>query len=92
MRIMQMYNISKQASINRQQLAHNQKLPSVKERALVPAMISAKQAPHLSPVGSLTNLLTDLSSTGFRHRRISNQAVSLDKNKEIPLILANEKA
>ena len=24
--------------------------------------------PHLSPVGSLTNLMTDLSSTGFRRK------------------------
>ena len=73
-------------------MAQNQKLPSLKERALIPPLISAKQAPYLSPVGSLTNLLTDLSSTGFRHRRNSNHAVTVDKNKEIPLILAKEKA
>jgi len=69
----------------------NKKLPPVRERALIPSMISAKQAPHLSPVGSLTNLLTDLSSTGFL-RRGSSVASPPDKNKEIPLILAKEVA
>jgi len=74
-------------------LAQNQKLPSVKERALVPSMISGKQPPHLSPVGSLTNLLTDLSSTGFRNNSNRDQnPIKVDKNKEIPLILAKEVA
>jgi len=40
------------------------------ERALAPAKIGAVRSPHLSPVGSLTNLLTDLSSTGFQHKNI----------------------
>ena len=53
--------------------------------------------PNLSPVGSLTNLLTDLSSTGFR-RSSSNQGMTedqlntIDKNMEIPLILAKQVA
>ena len=33
---------------------------------MAPSKIGLSKSPHLSPVGSLTNLLTDLSSTGFR--------------------------
>jgi hypothetical protein len=40
------------------------------ERTLAPTKIGAVRSPHLSPVGSLTNLLTDLSSTGFKHKNI----------------------
>jgi hypothetical protein len=36
------------------------------ERTLAPSKIGAGKSPHLSPVGSLTNLLTDLSSTGWK--------------------------
>lgn len=41
-------------------------MPPLAERSLAPKRIGANRSPHLSPVGSLTNLLTDLSSTGFR--------------------------
>lgn len=40
-------------------------LPSKEDRTLAPTKIGASHVPHLSPVGSLTNLLTDLSSTGW---------------------------
>ena len=33
---------------------------------LAPHTIGKERMPHLSPVGSLTNLLTDLSSDGYR--------------------------
>ena len=49
---------------------------------MAPHMIKSHRAPHLAPVGSLTNLLTDLSSTGFRK-------IPKDMNKEIPKIMAN---
>ena len=60
-----------------------QSLPPIEERNMAPAVIRAGRAPHLSPVGSLTNLLTDLSSTGFRRKPPK------DMNKEIPKIMAN---
>jgi len=62
---------------------------------MAPNMISSSKAPQLSPVGSLTNLLTDLSSTGFLRRgssNVNNNGLRTDKNKEIPLILAKELA
>ena len=77
---------------NKGTLEHNATLPSVRDRALAPSLISANRAPNLSPVGSLTNLLTDLSSTGFRRRGSNNQVAQVDKNKEIPMILAKEVA
>ena len=92
MKIMQQYNVKYQAHINTRRLEQNQKLPPVKDRALVPQHIRADQAPHLSPVGSLTNLLTDLSSTGFRRGSHVVESYRKDVNKEIPLIIATELA
>ena len=98
MKIMQQYNIKQQAHINTRRLEQNQKLPPVKERMLIPQHIRADMAPNLSPVGSLTNLLTDLSSTGFLRRNSHAGVVApspsyrKDINKEIPLILATELA
>ena len=63
-----------------------QSLPPIEDRNLAPAVIRASRAPHLSPVGSLTNLLTDLSSTGFR------RLPPKDMNKEIPKIMAKNAA
>lgn len=60
---------------------------------MAPSVIKSSRAPQLSPVGSLTNLLTDLSSTGFLRRGSSTIPYNnVDKNKEIPLILAKELA
>ena len=65
----------KPSFLKMQQGAHL--LPS-HERTLAPARIGANRSPHLSPVGSLTNLLTDLSSTGFKH----NNLISLMSKQE----------
>ena len=93
MKIMQQYNIKHQVNLNMKQLEQNSDLPPLKDRALVPSMISAKRAPQLSPVGSLTNLLTEISSTGFRRQSQGHVVLDhLDKNREIPLILAKEHA
>jgi hypothetical protein len=60
-------------------------LPPLNERNLAPKLIGADRSPHLSPVGSLTNLLTDLSSTGFRRQpqKVSSMKQK-DMNKVIP--------
>ena len=92
MKILQQYNIANQVQINAKRLNKNKTLPPVKDRMLAPSLISSQYAPQLSPVGSLTNLLTDLSSTGFLHRKQSNVMDEVDKNKDIPLILAKEVA
>ena len=71
------------------------KKPNIRNRMHGQIFANSALGPHLSPVGSLTNLLTDLSSTGFLHQRNkSNVAKSFasDKNKDIPLILAREVA
>lgn len=60
----------------------NTSLPPVKENTkygkntLAPERITSHRMPHLSPVGSLTNLLTDLSSTGFRKNNNGSLATS----------------
>lgn len=42
----------------------NRRVPLIGRRNLAPDVIGKDRAPHLSPIGSLTNLLTDISSAG----------------------------
>ena len=71
------------------------KLPPIanKDKLTAPEKISATQAPHLSPVGSLTNLLTDLSSSGGFKKKLQQTHASkpIDKNSEIQAIMAKNK-
>ena len=69
-------------------------LPPIKmnDTSAAPDKITAVQAPHLSPVGSLTNLLTDMSSSiGFK-KVMDAEKDLVDKNKEISMILARNKS